>query len=299
MVIYFCIIILSKSVMSIFYSEEHKTCYNYNVPELSVFKYFKLDKDSPPVFMEMERSMLCFVARGDVVVRLGRQRTQVISGRTFFLVPSGSNFFGWQHSHAELMCCSFVDTPKFCNIYTIENLAKEMGEVVDAGEEFVTLPICDRLHQFLCLLGDCMDDGILCAHFHQLMLQELFLLLRGYYSKHDLARMFVPILGFDNGFRGLVLKHYKDFADIKQFAELANMTPSTFQRKFKQEFKKSVNEWLLDRKCELIIRDIKTSPKTINEISDEYGFSSMQYFSTFCKRHFGKTPTELRAEPFE
>ena len=211
--------------------------------------------------------------------------------------PSGMNFYGKQLCETEVMCCSFSDAPKFCNIYTLENLAAMMDGGVKE-EPIVPLHICDRLHDFLCLLGDCMDDGILCAHFHQLKLQELFLLLRAYYSKEDLARMFSPILGIDAGFRKFVLEHYREFVDIRQFASLANMTVSTFQRKFKHEFKKPVNEWLLDRKCELVIRDLKTSLKTINEISEDYGFSSLQYFSNFCKRQFGKTPTELRLEPF-
>ena len=54
----------------------------------------------------------------------------------------------------------------------------------------------------------------------------------------------------------------------------------------------------MDLKSEQIIRDIKTSTKSINEISDEYGFSSLQYFSNFCKRRFGKNLYELRAESF-
>ena len=138
----------------------------------------------------------------------------------------------------------------------------------------------------------------MCIHFHQLKLQELFLLLRMYYTKAELACMFAPIFGADDDFRQFVLKHYKEFVNIKQFSALANMTPSTFQRHFKQTFKKPVNEWFMDLKSEQIIRDIKTSTKSINEISDEYGFSSLQYFSNFCKRQFGKNPTELRAESF-
>ena len=284
--------------MSIFYAEEHKTYYNYNVPELVVFKSFELDKNSPPVFSEMEKSMLCFVGEGEIVAKFGRNHVKNIKGGNFFLVPASVNFYGWQLCRSKLMCCSFADTPKFCNIYSMENLANDLGNKGCVDNGFFTLPICKRLHNFLCLLAGCMEDGIQCAHFLRLKLQELFILLRVYYSKEDLAKMFSPILGLDDKFRELVLSHYKEFVDIKQFAALLNMTPSTFQRKFKSEFKKPVNEWLMDRKCELIIRDIKTTGKTINEISDEYGFSSTQYFSNFCRRQFGKTPTQLRFEDF-
>lgn len=284
--------------MSIFYEEEHKTCYNYEVTDLSVFKYFSLDKNSPPVFSEMDRSMICFVGEGSIEARFGLHHTAIINAGNFFLVPSGVNFYGKQLEYAKVICCSFSDTPQFCNLYTIENLANELDFDKIDNEDFLILPIRERMHQFLCLLAECMKDGVLCIHYHQLKLQELFLLLRIYYSKEDLARMFSPILGVDNDFRSFVLSHYKEFVDIKQFSSLANMTPSTFQRRFKQIFKKTVNEWFMERKCELIIREIKTSPKTINEISDECGFSSVQYFSNFCKRQFGKNPTELRLDSF-
>ena len=298
-ILYFYFILDLKLVdMSIFYEEEHKTCYNYTVPEESVFKYFELEKDSPPVFSEMNRSMLCFVGKGTIVIKFGRHNTVEIGERRFFFVPPCVNFYGWQLTSAQLLTCAFTGIPKFCNIYTFDNLTHEMQESVSKENRLFTLPICDRLHEFFCLLTECMQDGILCMHYHQLKLQELFLLLRAYYSKEDLVKMFMPVLGVDNEFRSFVLQHYRKFADIKQFSELANMSPSTFQRKFKQTFRKPFNEWLLERKSELIIRELKTSTKAINEIADEFGFSSVQYFSNFCKRQFGKNPTELRFDPF-
>ncbi|WP_272960846.1 helix-turn-helix domain-containing protein [Barnesiella viscericola] len=285
--------------MSIFYEEVHKTCYNYEVSELSVFKYFNLRKNSPPVFSEVDRSMLCMVCEGTIEVQFGRHGTEVVEAGNFFLVPPGVYFYGRQIGQAQVMCGSFSGKPKFCNIYSIENLYHDAtASHINPEDSFYTLPIRERLQQFLELLAACINDGIMCIHFHQLKLQELFLLLRMYYTKAELACMFAPIFGADDDFRQFVLKHYKEFVDIKQFSALANMTPSTFQRHFKQTFKKPVNKWFMDLKSEQIIRDIKTSTKSINEISDEYGFSSLQYFSNFCKRQFGKNPTELRAESF-
>lgn len=288
-----------NSYMPIFYEEEHKTCYNYGVADLSSFAIKNLKGSSSPVYFETERSMLCFVEKGSVEAWFGKHRMAHIEEGHFFLVPAGVVFGNKAQDHTQVVCCSFADTPKFCNLYTIETLSKEVKVREDMSVSPVfTLPICERLHSFLELLVACMNDGIQCVHFHQIKVQELFLMLRMYYSKEDLARMFAPILGHDNEFRRFVLDHYKEFVDIKQFASLANMTPSTFQRRFKQMFRLPVSEWLTRRKSELIIREIKTSSKTINEISDEYGFSSVQYFSNFCKRQFGKTPTELRSETF-
>lgn len=113
--------------MSIFYEEEHKTCYNYELPDLSVFKYFDLGKSSPPVYSEMDRLMLCFVGEGSIEARFGLHHTAIIEAGNFFLVPSGVNFYGKQLEHAKVLCCSFSDTPKFCNLYTLETLVNDLG----------------------------------------------------------------------------------------------------------------------------------------------------------------------------
>ena len=289
---------LSSTPMSIFYEDEHKTCYNYNVPELSLFKWFELDKTSPPVFLEVEKSVLIFVVDGLIEAQFGSHRTEDVGAGQFFFVPSGVHFYGSQHCRSRVMSCSFADTPQFCNLRTIDTLAGGISDDDDLRDMFYTLPIRPQLRKFIDFVAECLADGIHCAHFHQLKLQEMFLLMRVYYTKDELARMFAPILGCDNEFRRFVLAHYKEVAGVEQFAEAANMSVSTFQRKFKQTFKKPVAEWLLDRKCEMVIREIKTSSKTFDQIADECSFSSVQYFSNFCKSHFGKTPTELRSEEF-
>ena len=92
------------------------------------------------------------------------------------------------------------------------------------------------------------------------------------------------------------MSNYENVTDVKHFAALLHMPVTTFQRKFKKHFKTPVKQWLLDRKAERMLSDIKTTNRSITDLSKRYGFSSVSYFSNFCKHYFGKTPTELRAE---
>ena len=45
-----------------------------------------------------------------------------------------------------------------------------------------------------------------------------------------------------------------------------------------------------------ILDELKNENKSFVELSEDFHFSSRAHFSTFCKKHFGKTPQMLRAE---
>ena len=85
-----------------------------------------------------------------------------------------------------------------------------------------------------------------------------------------------------------------------------NMSPSAFKRKFRETFgisapprlnsKKKKNDKMLIRKKEQkLIRDILMTNISIAELAEKYKFTA-NYMTTFCRKHFGKSPTELRLE---
>lgn len=138
------------------------------------------------------------------------------------------------------------------------------------------------------------EEGLNCIHYHRLKQEELCILLRGYYSPEQLYGLLGSIVGGSDNFKDFVLRNYKNITDIAAFASIANMSVRNFQRKFKAEFNLSAREWLNERRAEHILRDIRSSDKTIAEIALSYGFASPSYFTIFCKQHFGKTPSQLR-----
>lgn len=71
--------------------------------------------------------------------------------------------------------------------------------------------------------------------------------------------------------------------DVKEFAVQANMSLSTFNRRFKETFNDTAKNWLLLRKQEFVKHDITLSNLTFNEIAEKYSFSSTSYLVTFCK----------------
>ena len=70
------------------------------------------------------------------------------------------------------------------------------------------------------------------------------ILLRGYYSLEDLYILLKSVIGSSDNFKDFVLENYQHVNDVSDFALLAHMSVRNFQRKFKEEFKWPVREWL-------------------------------------------------------
>lgn len=105
------------------------------------------------------------------------------------------------------------------------------------------------------------------------------------------------VIGHNDDFKDFVFRSYKEVDDVSRFAALAHMSVRNFQRKFKSEFGCSVREWLISRRAESILWDIRGTDKRISDLASDYGFSTPSSFTSFCKRHFGHTPSELRRQP--
>lgn len=280
--------------MTLFYADEHRNCYNYATPQQSLFRIFRLEKNNETEVDNVDRSIMLFVLSGKICVTCGEFHERIIETGHFVLFPKNTCLYGRSLEKSVVISCSFIHSIKFCNKYSLENLANEVTK--NFTYDFYQLSIRKRLNEYLLLLMGCLEDGLGCSHFHNWKLQELFILIRAYYSKEELAYFFYPIMGKDIDFKDFVLTNYTSIFEVSDFAHKANMTVATFNRRFKEAFHQSAHKWLTARKAERILRDIKISNMSFDEIAAQYGFSSAAYLATFCKQHYYKSPTELRAE---
>ena len=280
--------------MGIFYQEEHATCYDYQTPTMSTFRVFRAKIHENQISMGVKESVILFLQSGTISITCDSFQNRIIRAGEMVLLPKNSCFYGKTLEDSVVISCTFLHQVKFCNKYSLRHLSDAIDK--DMVYDFTILPIHERIHEFLDFLLKCMDDGMGCAHFHNWKQQELFILLRAYYQKEDLASFFYPVIGTEPDFKDVIFSHYINISNVNEFAELAHMTPATFNRRFKAAFKQPAHKWFAERKAERILRDIKISDKTFEEISIEQGLSSPAYLTTFCKLHFGKSPSELRSE---
>lgn len=279
------------------YVKEHLGCNTYATPETSLFFIRRIPTGDTVKRNYPDYTLLVFLFEGCVEINYGTdQKLKLNTGNIFLLTKNYDIKITAIGGEARVLLCKFTSEIKMCSKYSLKQLEKYIPREI--GSNLFYLPFDQRIKAFVDLTVMALSEGLNCLHYHQLKRDELFMYLRAGYTKEALALFFYPVIGQDIDFKDFVLSNYKNMYDVKEFAEKANMSPSTFNRRFKEAFNDTALKWLLARKSEGILNDILKSELTFTEISEKYHFSSPSYFAAFCKKHYGKTAAELRKEGF-
>lgn len=82
--------------------------------------------------------------------------------------------------------------------------------------------------------------------------------------------------------------------DLEEFAEMCNMSLSTFKRKFKDVYGTAPGIWLIEKRLALSKKLLKKSNMTIAEVAAASGFNSPSYFIKAFKKYMHSTPLQFR-----
>jgi AraC-like DNA-binding protein len=160
-------------------------------------------------------------------------------------------------------------------------------------EKCLKLPIKKNIVRYLTLLSNCLRDGLDSICFFELKRRELFLLLSAYYTKRELSGFMQSLLSRNLQFKKFVLNNYLAANNVRELAALANYSTSGFIKKFQKYFDESPYKWMQKQKAKRILIEINEGVKSLQEIANEYKFSSYQHFAVFCKNLLGLPPSEI------
>jgi len=79
--------------------------------------------------------------------------------------------------------------------------------------------------------------------------------------------------------------------EIKDFANIANRSLSTFKRDFKKHYNTSPGKWITNRRLERAKAFLETTDKAISEVAFECGFKNASHFSRVFKKKFNTSPS--------
>lgn len=271
---------------------EHIKCSNYTKDVTQSFSFLSLLKGETIGRRFLDTTFLVFILNGRVEIKSGEGKPVKGASGKMFLLPGGKQVTTYAKEDSCFLLCPFSTNLNLCSRFSLQRLSESISDTVPSDIFLLTLD--ERLSKFLSLLVDCLHDGLGCIHYHCMKREELFLYLRAGYSKETLARLFYPILGKDMEFKLFVETYSQTVSSVKDLAVQANMSLSTFNRRFKETFHDTAQNWLKLRKLEDLKRDITMGNASFASIADKYHFSSISYLITFCKRHLGHTPSELR-----
>ena len=159
--------------------------------------------------------------------------------------------------------------------------------------DFQPVEIRYPLSAYIDLLVYCLQNGMSFAHLHEMKHRELFLYLRGFYTREEVVTLLLPILSANSDFRSLVYELLPRVQSVADMAKLAGMTYEAFERRFRREFDTTAYKWLLKQICQRIVGYLSNPEMTIKQAALRAGFESLDRFSHFCKRHLGASPRQL------
>ncbi|MDR1764340.1 MAG: AraC family transcriptional regulator [Dysgonamonadaceae bacterium] len=243
--------------------------------------------NSPVTFRE---SIILFVTKGGIRIDGNNFGQYSLSENQMVLIPRDFECKIDAKCPLNILTCIFSMEHLFAEQNLIDDFFSEEGTT---SERLSTLPVKRLLRQFLSFLDNCMKAGLNSDNFLDMKRTEFNQIMVTQYSKQEIVNFFKEVVSKNIRFKKLVWDNYQSARNVKELAALANYSTSGFIKKFKKNFNESPYHWMQIRKSQQILHEIGQGIKPLQEIANNFKFSSYQHFANFCKTHFGFPPTEI------
>ena len=279
--------------MELLYAYEHLTCKNYVSDYHIGFSKKKLKKGEKLHFEDKYFNYFIFLLEGNMLLSCNEFRNHSCrEGEMIFIAQDSSAEGEALLSDVEYILLSFDNQFTLCDQLALESLiAHEKKPTI-----FNKIEIRPPLMQVLDSVQFYLDYKILCKHLHAIKQKEIFLILRAFYTKEEIARFLSPMLNRDIDFKAFVLRHYQEVKTVEELATMCNMSVRSFNRKFNDYFDDSPYSWMLKQRSRHIKSKLADAKASFSSIIKEYGFSSPAHFTTYCKKQFGESPSIIRKQ---
>ena len=285
--------------MGLKYINEHLACFNYDHSVKPQIEVVKIDKQEERALAITENEIV-FVLQGRIKFFFEDFPDYECQKGQFTFLPSGGKYAITGLSDSLVIVFRLNKAIVLCENFKIESLftdSLQKGEYYPRTEHwFSKLTIKPCIWHFLEGLLDCVNDGIKCRYYFENKIKELLLLLRAYYTKEELHDFFFLILSRNTEFSEYIRLRWRQFNTVQEMADSMHLTHKQFYRRFVSVFGKTPQQWIMEGKAGIVYSEITSTNKQFKQIALENGFNADTQFNHFCKRMFGHTPTEIRAE---
>lgn len=96
----------------------------------------------------------------------------------------------------------------------------------------------------------------------------------------------------------IVDANFKENLAMEELAKLANMSISTFKRKFKNLIGESPGVYIRKKRLNWASSQLRGTNKSITDIAFDAGFRDPNYFSKVFSKHSGYSPSQYRLFDF-
>lgn len=85
--------------------------------------------------------------------------------------------------------------------------------------------------------------------------------------------------------------------DVAYYAEQLNVTPKYLSDTIKRVTGDSASTHINQAAARIIIAYLKSNALSVSQIADEMNFTSLSYFTRYCQKHLGTSPSRFRTPP--
>lgn len=170
------------------------------------FSCHRLGKDDIYQIDNSKSSCALFVIQGRVNFDLGKSYEGEMEQRQMLYIPQNMKA---QIESITSSRCILLFWDKHLNVCNKLFLNSLLSKENDTDIKDIILPIKSPLMNVLESVNLYLDARLLCRHMHSLKQQELLLVLRGFYTKQELAAFFSASTNIGESFERFVLDNYK------------------------------------------------------------------------------------------
>ncbi len=233
---------------------------------------------------------LVFQLEGEVHINWGEHKDVVIKAGELYFLPRGAEITGYIVGEVNFVV-AIID--RNMTSKELDDLRTMRNHESFERYEFKPMPMHLPMLRLAESVREYLESGVNCSHLHQAKFNELYVVLHWYYSLADNAQIFYPMAGEISEFRDFVLDNFSVTTSFEELLAKANMSRSTFDRKFKATFATTPRKWLEEHTRQLIISKASEPNVTVKDMMYEVGVYNSSQFTKLCKRLCGVAPSKL------
>lgn len=208
-----------------------------------------------------------------------------------FLQELPENYYGWDvlvfYLKDDYLRSIFDEFRAHLSLNDLPEPNKEMMEIFEIDEQ-----IRSCYKSFLPYFGNDkpLPESVLENKFKEL----LFNIFSHPENKHILAYILKIVDRYQTPVWEIMEENYMYDLKIKDFANLANRSLSTFRRDFKKHYNTTPGKWLTNRRLKRAKAILETTDKSISQVVFECGFNNASHFSRVFKEKFSISPSAFQ-----
>ena len=129
----------------------------------------------------------------------------------------------------------------------------------------------------------------------QVKFEELMLYLTDKLGISFLESLIIDINDYDYHFQEVVEHNKLNRLSLTELAFLANMSLSTFKRKFENQYHSSPSKWFQEQRLEYAAMLLRNEQKRASDIYLDIGYDSLSNFIQAFKARYGQTPKQYQS----